>query len=291
MARRSEGYTGGAQERLAPRGALSTRRRALHLAAALAPRLTGRLLARRYLSPASHLDTAHVARHGAELVPLGAEAALLRHAALRGGAPRVLLVPGHDGHVRQFSRLVRDLRRAGAAVDLLILPGHLHPARTLCSLADIVPAIRLCLDEHGPYDAVGAHCVGARSLLFALGEGLACPRAALISTPVDLPALIRLGGTHYGLEGAALGQFEAGVARLCAPYDPGTDWRPPAMARRGETLVVHARHDYAAPVAGARALAEAMPGARLEVFEEGDHNTILNHAPASRMLAEFLAGG
>ncbi|MCT4372073.1 hypothetical protein CLG85_017840 [Yangia mangrovi] len=44
------------------------------------------------------------------------------------------------------------------------------------------------------------------------------------------------------------------------------------------------------PCRGARALAEAMPGTRLEVFEEGDHNTILNHAPASRMLAEFLAG-
>ncbi|MCA0938440.1 alpha/beta hydrolase [Salipiger pacificus] len=290
MALWNEGHTVGAEGRPAARGAVSTRRRALHLAARIAPRLVGRLLARRYLSPASHLDPAHVARHGAQLVRIGAETALVRHAAPHAGAPRVLLVPGHDGQMRQFSRLVRDLRRAGAAVDLLILPGHLHPARTLCSLADIIPAIRRCIEAHGPYNGVGAHCVGARSLLFALGEGLACPRAALISTPVDLPGLIRLGGTQYGLTGAALAQFEAGVTRLCAPYDPATDWRPAATSRRGETLVIHARHDYAAPVAGARALAEAMPGTRLEVFEEGDHNTILNHAPASRMLAEFLAG-
>ncbi len=281
---------GGAGERACEP---SLRRKVLHGVARLAPALTGRLLAQRYLSPASHLDPAHVARNGARLIPLGPDRAVLRFAAsgtTEHSAARVLLIPGHDGHARQFLRLVRDLRRAGAAVDLLILPGHLHPARTLCSLEDIVPAIRHCTRDCGPYDAIGAHCVGARSLLFALGEGLECPRIAFISTPVELPKLIRLGGTQYGLDGPALARFESGVARLCGRYDPAADWRPVARARQGETLVVHARHDYAAPVADARAFAAAIPGAELEVFEQGDHNTILNLATASRRLAGFLAG-
>lgn len=267
----------------------SLRRRLLNIAVRIAPRLSGRLLALRYLGSDSHVDPARIARLGeARLVPLGRDMAVLRHPAKSESGPRVLLVPGHDGHVRQFARLVRELRRAGAAVDLLVLPGHLYRARSLCSLADIVPAIRRCIADCGPYDAVGAHCVGGRSLLFALEEGLDCPRVAFISIPVDLTRLMRLGGTQYGLRGRGLASFEREVTRRCGPYAPDAPWRPAAERRRGATLVVHARHDFAAPVADACAFAAAVPGAELAVFEQGDHNAILNVAAAVRQVAEFL---
>lgn len=270
-------------------GAPGVRRRILHLAARLLPGTTGRLLAHRYLSPASHLDPAQATRGGAELLPLAPGMAVLRHPGQQADAPRVLLVPGHDGHVRQFARLVRELRRLGAAVDLLILPGHLSRRRMRCGLAEIVPAIHRCGAEHGPYDAVAAHCVSASGLLFALAEGFDCPRLAFISTPIDLPKLLRLGATQYGLSGRCRSVFEATVIRLCAPYGPEAPWREVATARHGDTLVVHARHDFAVPVEDARALAEAMPSARLEIVEQGDHNGLLNIAPAMQALARFLA--
>lgn len=270
-------------------GAPGVRRRILHLAARLLPGATGRLLAHRYLSPASHLDPAQATRGGAELLPLAPGMAVLRHPAHQADAPRVLLVPGHDGHVRQFARLVRELRRQGAAVDLLILPGHLSRRRMQCGLAEIVPAIHRCSAEHGPYDAVAAHCVSASGLLFALAEGFDCPRLAFISTPIDLPKLLRLGAAQYGLAGRCRSVFETTVVRRCAPYGPEAPWREVAAARRGETLVMHARHDFAVPVEDARALAEAMPGARLEIVEQGDHNGLLHIAPAMQNLAGFLA--
>ncbi|MBE9637791.1 alpha/beta hydrolase [Salipiger mangrovisoli] len=265
------------------------RRRLLHLAAALLPGPTGRLVAWRYLSPASHLDPAHAARTGAQLLPLGADMAVLRYPARQPAAPRVLLVPGHDGHVRQFARLVRELRLQGAAVDLLILPGHLSRRRKRCGLAEIVPAIQDCGTTHGPYDAVAAHCVSASGLLFALAEGFDCPRLAFISTPIDLGKLLRLGATQFGLSGRCRAAFEAQVIRQCAPYGPEAPWRRVAAARRGETLVLHARHDVAAPLEDARAFAEAVPGGRFEVVDEADHNGLLHVVPAARRLARFLA--
>lgn len=265
------------------------RRQALALAARLLPGLTGRFLAGRYMSSPSYLDPEKTRRE-ARLLPLGDDMAVLRYPATGKAAAtrRVLIVPGHDGHARQFVRLVASLRRSGAEVDLLVLPGHLREGRTRCGLVEIVRAIHQCGDSHGPYDAVAAHCVSASGLLFAMAEGFSCPRFALISTPVDLMKLMRLGATQYGISGRCLAAFERRVSQLCGPYRPDTPWRSLVEARTEPALVLHARHDFAAPSADARDLAQALPKAQLDLLEQGDHNSILGMTSAIRSLTEFL---
>jgi alpha-beta hydrolase superfamily lysophospholipase len=269
------------------------RRSVLLALAALAPRRTARFLGRRYLTSGAHVAPGQMAGAGpADLLPLDADGGILRYSAGTGaGRPekRILLVHGHDGHVRQFARPIRALRQAGVGVDALVLPGHLAPDRTICSMRNIVEGIKAAVTKHGPYDGIVAHCVSANATLFALAEGLPCDRAAFISAPLDLKGLIRLGGTQYGLRGRCLDLFVQEVSRLGAPYAVETPWRPLAAGCRIPLLALHARHDYAAPAAEVEALAKVAPDARVKVFEQGDHNTILNMSIAATALVAFLA--
>lgn len=268
------------------------RRAVLMSAARVAPRLTADRLARRYLTPnQSVLDDLSTRRHGYEICDLGADTALLRTSApaAPSGAPRVLIVPGHDGHVRQFTRIVRALRKRGVAVDILVFPGHTHNARSVCSMQHMVTAVRRADAFNGHYDGIVAHCVASNAMLQVLEQGMSCPRLAMISTPLDLPALVRFGGQQYGLSGRCLDIFVDRVNAISAPCAIDKPWRPVVETTQGELLVVHARNDYAAPIEKTRPLAAAWPGAQLAEFDQGGHNEILNVTSAIDRIADFMA--
>lgn len=267
------------------------RRTAMLSATKLVPALAADRLARRYLTAEQAvIDDLAKRRHRFEVLDLGQDTALLRATfpAAAPGAPRVLIVPGHDGHFRQFTRVARALQKRGAALDMLILPGHGYAARRLCSLHDMVESLRRAVECEGPYHGIVAHCVAAHATLRALDEGVTCDRVALVSVPLDLPALVRLGGRQYGLSGRCLDLFVARVNALGAPYAIDRDWRPIAEARREALLIVQARNDYAAPVENVRPLAQAWPGARMVEFDHGGHNGILNVTSAINEIAGFM---
>ncbi len=252
------------------------------------PGLTARVLARRYLQSTACLRLQDLGG-GFDVIDAGRDTAILRHAAMgKGDGRRVLIVPGHDGHYRQFARMVRALQRAGAEVDLLILPGHLRPARSICSMRHITRAILAAERDHGPYDGIAAHCVSANATLFALQDGLTCARLALISTPVDLKRLVRSGGQQYGLSGRSLDRFVSRVSRLGAPYALDTPWVPIAKARSELLLMVHARDDWAAPASDIHALAACWRGAETAILDHGGHNSILSSRTAVARITDHL---
>jgi pimeloyl-ACP methyl ester carboxylesterase len=57
------------------------------------------------------------------------------------------------------------------------------------------------------------------------------------------------------------------------------------------TLVVHGEEDRMVPVANGRALAERIPGARLEALPGAGHLYFTDEPDADRTVARFLAGG
>ncbi len=277
------------------RAGLSTRtserrRKALLAAAKLAPGLTARHLAKRYLCSAANIDRARLCGAGkAEFLPSGEAAAVLRHAPMaEPTGQRILLVHGHDGNVRQFGRMIRALQNAGAEVDALLLPGHIEPDRDPCSIADITRAIHDCARTHGPYDGAIAHCVSANGLIFALEDGLECGRVVLISAPLDQRKLLRLGGSQYGIEGDCLERFVDEVVRLSAPYPAEAPWRAIAATRSEPMLAVHARNDYAAPAEDLEPLADVWAEGRIEIFENADHNTIVGQSAPVQCVTDFL---
>ncbi|APZ53573.1 alpha/beta hydrolase [Salipiger abyssi] len=270
----------------------SGRHNVLLLASRVAPAITAALLARRYLKSSNFVGPVQRrTRRGVSFLQAAPDVAVIRHQPQGVRRGRVLLVHGHDGSVRQFARLARTLRNAGAEVDALILPGHLDPVRRMCSMATVTRAIRHCAETLGPYDGMLGHCVSANGLLFALDEGITSPRVVFVSTPIELHKLIRLGGTQYGIANGCLDRFVQAVSRLGAPYPVDLPWQPLA-ARRGEKLLaVHARHDYAAPVKDLDALGRIWPDAQVDIFEQGDHNSILNMNAPITAITEFLSAG
>ncbi|WP_146636132.1 alpha/beta fold hydrolase [Nioella nitratireducens] len=267
------------------------RRRVLRGAILLFPGATARVLARRYLRTEAAIDrTRLAATPGVTLTQLDDGAALLHYPAKAPDRPhpRILLAHGHDGHPRQFARVLQSLRAKGAAVDLLVLPGHRDPAPEVCGVNRIFKAMQTALDSFGPYDAAATHCVTGNALLQSLDSGRTVGRVALVSAALDLPYLIRTSGRLYGLTGRALDRFVAHVARMSAPCPLEIPWREMASRRSEPVMIVHAAGDWAAPVENAETLASVWPGADLRVYDRGDHNTILSVTPAIATLAQFL---
>ena len=267
------------------------RRKVVLTAANLTPTLAANRLARRYLtSGQAILDEMHGKAYPCTILPLGQDAALLRYvgAPNTAAAPRVLIVPGHDGHPRQFARLVQALITRGAAVDTLVLPGHGHRDSPPCTLRHMVTAIRRAHLAQGPYDSLLAHCVTANATLYALRDGITVSRIVFASTPVDLPALVRYGGQQYGLSGSCLDHFTTHVDRLGAPYALDTPWHLIAPTRPEPLLIVHASDDWAAPIHNLAPLATLWPKAQIAAFNHGGHNSLFNVTSAIERMAAFL---
>lgn len=267
----------------------SWRRRLLPLATRLAPETAARVLARRYLRPNVALlgDPDAVARWGTVVRPVPGLTLLRRPAAAGPKAPRVLIAPGLNGHFRQFTRLAGVLGDAGLTVDFLVLPGHGHPGEDLCGLNQIVSALEAATQQDR-YHGIVAHCVSANAALLVPATSDPLPRLALVSAPLDLPRLIRLGGTQYGLTGHCLDRFCHHVSALGAPWPTDSPWQPGALAREDSLLMVHGRHDDAAPPEDLEQMAEVAPRTRITLFENGGHNSILTmHAPCTQ-LADFM---
>lgn len=268
----------------------SARRSCLHVGAALAPRYMGSMLARRYLASSAYLDLGKLGQD-VSVLPVSDTLRILRFGAQSTGSEpkkRVLVIHGHDGHFRQFLRLLKILRMSGAEVDMLILPGHLVPEQTVCGTGDIVLAILAAGEVYGPYDAALGHCISANSLLFALERGFSTPRAVFVSAPIELHKLVAQGADLYGLKGLCRSVFIESVSQLFAPYPLELDWRPLAQARPENCLILHAKHDTAAPVEDVEILAKVLPHAQLRIFSQPDHNSILNSKSAMQVAAEFM---
>ncbi len=264
----------------------------IRAAAHILPETTARILARRYLRASSaFLDDLEQRNDRFDVIQIDPNLALLRHppdSRATGPLRRVLIVPGHDGHYRQFLRLTRALTRAGTQVDIVVPPGHLQADASLCSLADFVTSLRRISETQPAYDGHIGHCVSSNATIFALAEGMTCPRIVLFSTPVDLPQLVRLGGRQYGIDGACLDRFVANVSALGDPYPLDKAWHDIAATRTESLLMLHTQQDWAAPVADTEALARTWPGARRVVFEQGEHNSILSMRAAIAEATAFL---
>lgn len=265
------------------------KRLALVVAAAVAPSRTADVLAKRYLSSTHGFidELSAKGRHRFEILPIDDDMAIMRHSH-RPGARRVLVVPGHDGHYRQFTRLLRALDQAGLSVDVTVLPGHMHHAQTVCSMRDITEAIHRSCAAHGPYDGIVGHCVSSNAALFALDGGLRCDRVVLVSTPLDLVRLVRNGGEQYGLSGRCLDLFVDRVSELGAPFHLSLPWHPIAAKRTEHLLAVHAQDDWAAPVSDVEKLRNLSPNTEVAVFPHGGHNSILSVKAAVNRIADFL---
>lgn len=272
----------------------SFRRRLLRLASPVLSTPVAAVLARRYLRPSADFLAGfehHVPKNAQRITKDGVTR--IRFAASRDDRleppQRVLIAPGHDGQFRQFLRLARGLVDHGIEVDLLVLPGHTGTRLKLCSVGDIVEALRDCVDLAGPYDGLVTHCVSSNAALFASEAGPLAPKLVFLAAPIDLPALVRRGGLQYGLQDPCLARFVDAVSRLGRPWYLDRPWQATARKSSAELLVLHGRNDTAVPLEEAAAVTRVWPGARLAILPHGDHNSIVVQHEAIDRIAAFIA--
>lgn len=207
------------------------------------------------------------------------------------GAPRVLLAHGWAGDAQQMRPLGDALTAAGFDPVLLDLPAHGASEGTRASLPQWVRALFAASARLGPWHGAVAHSLGALAVGHAAARGLAVGRLVMLA-PSPPPALfLRWFAAGLGLSDALAERMEQAIARRegvgVEQFAP--PWLGPRL--RLPTLVVHDHDDRTAPLATARALADALPHAQWLATSGLGHRRLLDDAAVCAAVVRHLQDG
>ena len=205
------------------------------------------------------------------------------------GAPRVLLLHGWAGDAQQWRALGDQLAAAGFDPVLLDLPAHGRSDGRRSTLPQWVRALFALTAATGPWHAVVAHSLGALAAAHALARGLPAGRLALVATSPPPRLFLRWFAGGLG-PGEALAQrmqdrIEQHEGVPMQQFEPA--WLGRHLAQT--TLLLHDREDRIAPLAGAQALAAALPRAAIELSSGLGHRRILADPATLQRLLHFVA--
>jgi pimeloyl-ACP methyl ester carboxylesterase len=175
-----------------------------------------------------------------------------------------------------MSHFIGPLVRAGYNAVVLDLPAHGQSGGEQTTLPEMATAIAEVAEKVKPVEAIVAHSLGATASLLAHARGLPLKKLALIAPPSNVPFYV------HGF-----------VKRLGLPYDLGQGMLERLRRRFGDLeqfnvlraapdltaqgLVLHAVGDREVPFEQGEAIAQAWPGAQLEVLTRGGPTHGTNH--------------
>lgn len=262
---------------------------------AASPELAGRTAARLFITPRRHPRPARERALLASALPLRHTIGEHRLAVWTWGpaaAPAVLLVHGWEGRGSQLAALVEPLLARGLRVVAFDAPAHGDsPGEqlTLVGMADIIVRMARAL---GPLYGVVAHSFGASAVTVALSRGLAVERVVFVAPAVSASAAVAYFARRAGLAPPSLRAYHDRIAALNDGATPAElDALRLAPAISVPLLVVHDREDPEIPIAGARALVIAWPGAELVVTDGLGHRRILRDGAVGSTAADFIGAG
>lgn len=206
-------------------------------------------------------------------------------------APKVLLVHGWAGDAQQWRALGDALAAAGLDPVLLDLPAHGRSDGRRATLPQWVRALFAVTAAMGPWHAVVAHSLGALASAHALARGLPAARLALVAASPPPRQFLRWFAHGLGPGEALAQRMQDGIEqREGVPMQQfEAAWLGPRLAQ--PALLLHDREDRIAPLAGAQALAAALPGAELVLSEGLGHRRILADPASLERLTAFVAAG
>lgn len=205
-----------------------------------------------------------------------------------GRARRVLLTHGWAGDAQQMRPLGDALAAAGFDPVLLDLPAHGASTGSRANLPQWVRALFSTSAGLGPWYGAVAHSLGALAVGHAVARGLSAQRLVLLA-PSPPPALfLRWYAAGLGLNDSLAERMERAIVRRegvgVEQFAP--DWLGARLAL--PTLVVHDRGDRTAPVATGRALAAAIPRARLQLTQGLGHRRVLEDPVVAASVLQHL---
>lgn len=188
--------------------------------------------------------------------------------------PAVLFVHGWGSRAAHFEAMILGLREKGVASVAFDAPGHGRSEGTLSSAPAFAAAMEAAAEEHGPFQAVVAHSLGAVATSLALSKALPTQKVALLGSccwvePVAIAFARSQGASDVLIEEMlklAHQEFrsEEISAELSAPALGGVS-----------ALLMHDPDDSEMPYRHSVALAAAWPGAILVDTRGVGHRRIL----------------
>ncbi|MFD3484565.1 alpha/beta hydrolase [Streptomyces sp. NPDC058665] len=271
-------------------------RTALNSASYVSPRLAGKAAFRLFRVPRGRSrlrpgERAVMDRAEVSGIAVGGEKAV----SYRWGTGErpVLLVHGWESRGSRFAALVSELLDLGLSPVAFDAPGHgeaTGEATTIVDLRDIVMALNW---EHGPFEMVVAHSLGATATFLAVQElGLRAERVVAISAVPDFAYLVDRFCAGLGLRARLNRELRRRIERELFPGEPDI-WSRFSVPRKEvegmSFLVVHDEDDDLVEPAHSRALAGALGDrAGLVVTRGLGHRRILGDSQVVAAVRDFV---
>jgi pimeloyl-ACP methyl ester carboxylesterase len=206
-----------------------------------------------------------------------------------GEGPTVLLVHGWNGQAAQLSRFVAPLVAAGFNVIAFDQPAHNLSTGSYVNVVEMARAVEGVADHVRPIHGVIGHSLGATAAALAIARGLELERAVLIAPPAEPVYFARAFARWLGATSAATDAMIAQLQRRVGPLE-SLDLRRLAPSLDVPMLLLHDPQDREVPFAHGKAIAEAWPGARLEVLRGRGHRRMLADPRVIDMVVDFVRG-
>ncbi|MDG3007219.1 alpha/beta fold hydrolase [Paludisphaera mucosa] len=208
-----------------------------------------------------------------------------------GEGPIVLLAHGWESRRSHWGAFLAPLADAGLRVVAVDAPAHGDSPGETVNVLQYGRTLAAIGAELGPLAGIVGHSFGAAATAVALRRGLRASRAVLISGPSSLLGMVGRWCARHQIEGVDAERFLALVEQDVGEPLADLDVARFAAGLTVPALVVHDQGDDAIPVAEARAVASAWPGATLRITERYGHRRILIAREVIREVAAFVKQG
>jgi len=206
-----------------------------------------------------------------------------------GRGPVVILVHGWEGYAAQLTHFVQPLIGAGFRVVAFDMPAHGASTGRRLSAFGMAEAIHAVASAFSPVWALVAHSLGGTASIFAMSQGLEIKRVALLAPAAEPTHFARRLASWLGFSKArAAGMLERIEHRLGMRLEEA-GVLPLVPTMRARLLLMHDPEDPEVPFDHGKAIAEAWPGARLELLSQMGHRAMLRDPSTIASVAAFIA--
>ncbi len=203
-----------------------------------------------------------------------------------GEGPAVLLVHGWQDDNSLWSPLISSLAEIGIASVAFDLPGHGFSEGDNCAPALAAAALEKVVDQLGPIDSVVTHSFGGPVTGFALLNGFAPRRIAMIAAPRGRNKRWFDFAHERGIPEDVVHRARELVATEAGRH---ASFDLAEVASPIETLVFHSMDDDAVEWENGEAIAQQWPNAELVLCDGLGHRMIAQDRGVIERIVNFVA--